>query len=135
METLSFILLVGCVIAIVVAMAIHSVKTYNHNNHNYNHNHNYNQQQTATTLARLDFEDAERALAKAKLILSIVQNSPNVREPVLDKAMEQVEVVAEEWVRSLKQVLQMRRRYRSPSPESKAIYDRFRPKINTVESN
>ena len=114
-------------IAIVVAaIAASIVKTQIYNRH---------PEESTTTLARLDFEDAERGLAKAKLLLNIVQNSENARQAVLEKAMEQVDTAAEEWVRSLKQVLQMRQRNRSPSPQTKAIYDRFRPKINTVESN
>ena len=126
METFSAILLFGCVIAIVVAaIAASVVKTQIYNR----------RPEESTTLARLDFEDAERGLAKAKLLLNIVQNSQNARQAVLEKAMEQVDTAAEEWVRSLKQVLQLRQRNRSPSPQTKAIYDRFRPKINTAESN
>ena len=131
METLSLILLIGCVIAILVAMVNHWLKL-----HQYRQQQQQEQEQEQpTTLARLDFEDAERALAKAKLLLNIIRSSQNTREAVLEKALENVDHAAEEWVQSLKQVLQLRRRNRSPSPETKAIYDRFRPKINTVESN
>ena len=131
METLSAILLFGCVIAIVAAVIATNITKIQL----YNHNQTQQEQHPATTLARLDFEDAERELAKARLVLNIIQNSENAREAVLQKAQDRVEQAVEEWLRSLKQVLQLRRRNRSPSPTTKAIYDRFRPKINTVESN
>jgi len=118
MDTLSFILLVACGMAMVFALFKHVSNTIQHNIHQAQH-------RATTTLARLDFEDAERSLAKAKLVLNIVQSSQQVREPVLQKAIEHVEIAAEEWVRSLKSVFQMRKRARSPSPESIAIYDRF----------
>jgi hypothetical protein len=121
-------------IAIVVAAVAASVVKTQIYDRGQDHD-NQGQQRSDTTLARLDFEEAEQELAKARLVMNIVQNNETPREAVVQKAQERVDTAAEEWIRSLKQVLQMRRRNRYPSPQTKAIYDRFRPKINTVESN
>jgi len=121
METLSFILLLACLLAVLVAIGKHLIEQHQRKQQK----QQQQQQQPPTTLARLDFEDAERELAKAKLVLSIVQTSQNTREVVLQKAVENVEAAADEWVQSLKQVLALRMRNRSASPESKAIYRRF----------
>ena len=126
METLSAILLIGCLLLIGVAIATRVLKTQIHRLDEDHPEH-------ATTIARLEFETAEKELAAAKSLLQIVKNATNPRPDICTRAQDNFEMATEEWLFKLKKVLQLRKRARSPSPETIQLYARFtaRPEIVT----
>ena len=127
METLSAILLIGCVIAIIVAAIATSVAKTQIYRPDKDH------QEPVTTTVRLEFEAAEKELAVAKTLLQIVKNATNPSLETCGKAQDNFEMATEEWLFKLKKVLQLRKRARSPSPETIQLYARFtaRPEIVT----
>lgn len=80
---------------------------------------------SGTTAARMDFEAVEKELVAARMTLQIVNNAENPRPQAQIMAQENVEIAMEDWLLKLKQVLRLRRRVRSPSPESVQLYKRF----------
>jgi len=77
-----------------------------------------------TTEARHAFENAEYRLAKSKYIYQFLKRN-QIQQPIIDKAKEDIEEAVDRWTHSFKNVVQVRRRSRSASPESFELYERF----------
>jgi plasmid maintenance system antidote protein VapI len=126
METLSLIILIGCLILIGVAITTGLLK-------NQIHHPVEDHQESATTRARLEFEAAEKDLTVAKTLIRIINNASNPTPETCTRAQDNFEMATEEWLFKLKKVLQLKKRARSPSPETLQLYARFtaRPEIVT----
>ena len=122
MDYLSVFLILSSLIAIVAAVIRLHYMDYQRR---FRKQEKEEKELSGTTAARMDFEAVEKELVAARMTLQIVNNAENPRPQAQIMAQENVEIAMEDWLLKLKQVLRLRRRVRSPSPESVQLYKRF----------
>jgi len=80
---------------------------------------------STTTLARYRFEHADKKLNCTKELYRRIATTDNY--VAINDITNQLDIAAQHWAYALNHVLQTKRRARSPSPASQALYERFMP--------